>query len=307
VDHIDETWPSGLTDWGLGDWIPVKSVTPKELTSSIYYFVDATILSKAAKLLGYSEDHKKYLALSEKIKDAINRKYLNRETGLYGKGLQTELSVPLHWGLVPDELTNKVAENLAERVKSDNNHIDVGLLGTKAILNALSGNGYTDLAYILASQETFPSWGWWIVNGATTLFENWPIDSKSDISMNHIMFGEISAWMYKSPGGIFPDEEKPGFKNVILKPHFLKNLESFEARHIGPYGLIISSWKRENNIVKYSVKIPPNSTASMLLEGNRILENGRKLSENKFIKSAKIKNNLYLLNAVSGSYQFTVE
>jgi alpha-L-rhamnosidase len=307
VDHIDETWPGGLTDWGLGDWIPVKSVSPKELTSSIYYFVDAVILAKAAKLLGYSDDHKKYLALSDKIKDAINRKYLNRETGLYGKGLQTELSVPLHWGLVPEELRNKVAENLAKRVRSDDNHIDVGLLGTKAILNALSANGYADLAYTLASQESFPSWGWWIVNGATTLFENWPIDSKSDISLNHIMFGEISAWMYKSPGGIFPDEDTPGFKNVILKPHFLKNLESFEARHNGPCGLIISSWKRENNIVKYSVKIPANSTASILLEGNRILENGKKISDNKYIKSTNSGNNHYLLDVESGSYLFTVE
>ena len=82
--------------------------------------------------------------------------------------------------------------------------MDVGLLGTKAILNALSENGYADLAYTLASQSTYPSWGWWIVNGATTLYENWPIDTKSDISMNHIMFGEIGAWMYKGLGGIFP-------------------------------------------------------------------------------------------------------
>jgi alpha-L-rhamnosidase len=75
----------------------------------------------------------------------------------------------------------------------DDKHIDVGLLGTKTILNALSENGYPELAYEVASQETFPSWGWWIVNGATTFFENWPLDASRDISMNHIMFGEINA------------------------------------------------------------------------------------------------------------------
>lgn len=307
VDFIDENWPSGLTDWGLGDWIPVKSVTPKELTSSVYYYVDVTILAKAAKIVGNTPDHEKYSNLAAKIRDAINGKYLNRETGLYGSGLQTELSVPLKWGLVPDEFKDRVAANLAKRVASDNNHIDVGLLGTKAILNALSENGYTDLAYILATQETFPSWGWWIVNGATTLFENWPIDSKSDISLNHIMFGEISAWMYKALGGILPDEEKPGFKNVILKPHFVKGLDHFEARHISPYGMIISSWKRENDMILYSVTIPPNSTATIFLEGETILESGKDIKEISEIKSIRNSNDMTVLNIGSGSYSFSVK
>ena len=131
---------------------------------------------------------------------------------------------------MPEELRAKVAANLAKRVEADGNHIDVGLLGTKAILNALSENGYADLAYKVASQETFPSWGWWMVNGATTLYENWPIDAKSDISMNHIMFGEIGAWLYKALGGIRPDPDQPGFKNILLEPHFVKGLDHFEAR-----------------------------------------------------------------------------
>ena len=200
VDHITSISPSGLTTWGLGDWVPVKSKSPVELTSTAYYFVDATILSKAAKLLGKQSDHEKYAKLAARIKTAFNKKYLNSGTGIYGQGIQTELSVPLYWGLVPDELKSKVAANLAKRVEADSQHIDVGLLGTKAILNALSENGYAGLAYKVASQETFPSWGWWMVNGATTLYENWPIDAKSDISMNHIMFGEIGAWLYKGVG-----------------------------------------------------------------------------------------------------------
>ena len=154
VDYIDLNYPSGLTDWGLGDWVPVKSVTPKEFTSSLYYYVDAVILSKAAGILGNTSDEKKYAQLAERIKSALNDKYLNRETGVYGTGLQTELSAALHWQIVPEELKNKVAANLALRVETDNKHIDVGLLGTKTILNALSENGYPDLAYEVASQET---------------------------------------------------------------------------------------------------------------------------------------------------------
>jgi alpha-L-rhamnosidase len=96
---------------------------------------------------------------------------------------------------VPKDKIQLVADNLARKVEENDFHIDVGLLGSKAILNALSENGHADAAYKLASQETFPSWGWWIVNGATTFYENWDIEAKRDLSLNHIMFGEINAWV----------------------------------------------------------------------------------------------------------------
>lgn len=280
VDHIASLSPNGLTSWGLGDWVPVKSKTPVEFTSSVYYFVDATILSNAARVLGNKADQDKYAKLATFIKNAINKKYLDEATGIYGDGVQTELSVPLYWGVVPEKLKHLVATNLARRVMADSNHIDVGLLGTKAILNALSENGYADLAYKVAAQETFPSWGWWIKNGATTLYENWPIDAKSDISMNHIMFGEIGAWFYKALGGIKPDPKYPGFKNILLEPHFAGGLQHFEASHTGPYGTIVSSWKRLGNVIIYSVIVPPNSTAMVRLpvaKDQQLYLNGRLL------------------------------
>ena len=302
VDHITEISPNGITDWGLGDWVPVKSVTPKELTSSIYYYVDATILAKAAKILGHEADYQKYSALATKIASAINAKYLNTETGMYGTGLQTELSAPLFWGIVPENLKSIVAENLANRVIADNKHLDVGLLGTKTILNALSENGYADLAYEVAAQETFPSWGWWIVNGATTLYENWPIDAKSDISRNHIMFGEIGAWYYKALGGMKPDQEKPGFKNILLEPHFVKGLNSFQSSHDGSYGKIRSSWIRNKNTVIYTVVIPANSTATLKLTGKKISQNGKVI----FSNSGKILNQFITVNLESGKNEFVV-
>jgi alpha-L-rhamnosidase len=306
VDHITQISPNGLTDWGLGDWIPVKSKASKELTSSLFYFTDAGILAKTAAILGKTADHEKYSALAMKIKQAINAKYLNRETGIYGSGFQTELSAPLHWGVVPEELRGKVAENLANRVIADGKHLDVGLLGTKTILNALSANGYADLAYELALQKTFPSWGWWIVNGATTLYENWPINAKSDISLNHIMFGEIGAWFYKSLGGIYPDEQQPGFKNIILKPDFVKGLDSFEASHVGPYGKIVSSWKRVGKKIEYRVTIPPNSTAVLSLKGEKVSENNIGLDGNTPIKLEQSLNGIISIRLNAGSYFFTI-
>jgi len=299
VDHITEISPNGITDWGLGDWVPVKDKTPKELTSSIYYFVDATILSKTAKLLGKNDDYITYSQLADKIKKAINRKYLNTETAMYGSGFQTELSATLYWGIVPEELKSKVAANLAKKVIEDDKHLNVGLLGTKSILNALSENGYADLAYEIASQETFPSWGWWIKNGATTLYENWPIDAKSDISRNHIMFGEIGAWLFKGIGGIFPDQNAPGFKNVLLKPHFVKGLEYFNASHIGPYGEIVSNWKKsKENWVDYHVVVPPNSTATLHLKAKEV-----RYKEGVIKKAV---NGVYIINLTSGVHNFKV-
>ncbi len=307
VDYIDLNYPSGITDWGLGDWVPVKSVTPKEFTSSLYFYVDAVILSKAAGILGKIDDEKKYAQLAEKIKNALNNKYLNRETGIYGTGLQTELSAALHWGIVPEELKDKVAANLARRVEADNKHIDVGLLGTKTILNALSDNGFPELAYEVASQETFPSWGWWIVNGATTFYENWPLDASSDISMNHIMFGEINAWYYKALGGIFPDEKQPGFKNVILKPNFVPGLEYFEASHNGPYGKIVSAWKRKGKSVDYQITVPPNSTATLHLKGTRIQEGGKPIEKNPLITVSEQNAKGAILQLKPGNYYFRIQ
>ncbi len=268
VDHITLISPSGLTTWGLGDWIPVKSETPVELTSSIFYFTDVSILSKAAAMAGREEDYKYYSDLAVKIRKAINDKYLNRSAAIYAKGFQTELSFPLYWGVVPEEMREKVAANLAKRVITDNNHLDVGLLGSKSILSALSDNGYGDLAYKLASQETFPSWGYWIVDGATTLYENWRVGKKDDASLNHIMFGEIGAWFFKALGGIKPDPQQPGFKNILLKPLFAEGLSYSSSSHNSPFGEIESGWVRKNKSVVYSVRVPANSTADLTIPTN---------------------------------------
>lgn len=294
IDHINDLYPSGLTSWGLGDWIPVKSKAQVELTSTAYYFTDVTILAKAAKLFQNTDDYNRYTALAEKIKAAFNQKYFNATTGVYGTGIQTEMSVPLYVGLVPAEHKAAVAANLAGRIEADGNKLDVGLLGTKAILNALSENGFAEVAYSLAARESYPSWGWWIKNGATTLYENWPIDAQSDISLNHIMFGEIGAWLYKGLGGIRPDEKAPGFKNVLLAPHFVQGLNEFEAVHDGPFGEIVSSWKRAGDAVVWQVAIPPNTTAAISLPKQKVW------LQNKVINTDKP----YTINA--GRYVFTI-
>ena len=276
VDYVDRISVGHLTTWGRGDWVPVKSRSNKELTSSIYFYVDARILANAAKLFNKQEDYKHYSELAEKIKEAVNTKYLNKETGIYANGSQTELSVPLQWKIVPEDMIAKVTRNLAQKVEEAGNHLDVGVLGAKAILNALSENGYPDVAYKVAAQNTYPSWGWWIVNGATTLLENWDLKAERDISDNHMMFGEVGGWFYKGLGGIFPDPQQPGFKHILLRPNFVKELKNFEASHNSPYGTIVSKWNWNKKKINYEVVVPANSTATLYLpdyvKGEKVIE-----------------------------------
>ena len=276
VDYVDQRYPQHLADWGRGDWVPVTVGSNKELTSSVYFYTDTRILASAARLLGKTADAEHYGQLADAIRQAINDKYLNRETGIYASGTQTEQSVPLYWGVVPDECEALVAQRLDEKVEAAGYHLDVGVLGCKALLCALSQHGYPETAYRVAVQDTYPSWGWWVRNGSTTLLENWRLDAERDISDNHMMFGEIGAWFYKGLGGIYPDEQAPGFRHIRLTPYFPASLATFSARHQSPYGMIESSWARKGGKVNYTVRIPANSCATLTIpQGLSVKGQGR--------------------------------
>jgi alpha-L-rhamnosidase len=307
TDYITGIAPDDLTNWGLGDWVPVKSRTPVEYTSSIYYYRVVSILANAAQLFDKQDDYKKYTALAEKIKSAVNAKYLKPETGIYIDGNQTELSMAIVWGIVPDELRAKTAAALAKRVEADGKHLDVGLLGSVTILHALSENGYADHAYALASQDTYPSWGYWFAkDNATTFYESWgSIENlDGDGSLNHIMFGEVDAWFFKGLGGIHPDPKHPGFKNILLKPNFVAGLNNAEISHISPYGEIVSSWKREKKSVVYRITIPANSTATLYLPKAYSLKQA-KLRSGEMIKPENLPDGSYSL--VAGSYELVIK
>lgn len=265
VAHIESISKDNLTDWGLGDWVPVNSKSNVTLTSSIYYHIDVTILAKAAALFGEADDAKYYNTLAQRIKDSINKRFFNAKTGMYAQGTQTELAMPLYWGIVPEEYKDKVAANLNKAVEANHHHLDVGLLGSKALLNALSENGYAETAYTVATQETYPSWGYWIKQGATTLHENWRTDVVIDNSLNHIMFGEIGAWLYKGLGGVRIDDEQPGFKHVRLRPFFPSGLDSLNIRYHTPYGWLTIGWyKKENGNIAYSVEVPTGTSVTFV-------------------------------------------
>lgn len=258
-----------LTDWGLGDWIPVSTQSDLKYTTSVYYYVDATIMQKVARLLGNSADAEKYSLLAKNILNSINSTYLDRKTGIYAGGSQTEQSMALYWGVCPEDMRQKVAAQLNKKVEDAGCHLDVGVHGCKAILGALSDNGYIDTAYRLATQTTYPSWGYWITQGATTLHENWKTDVIQDNSLNHIMFGEIGAWLYKSLAGISPSEA--GYAVTNVRPYFPEDMDSLTVSRQTPYGVIASHWYRTTGRINYTLSIPGGMKVNLTLPDGRQL------------------------------------
>ncbi len=294
-----------IISWGLGDWCPAKTQTPVELTSTAYYFVDVQILSKIATLLGKTDDAAQYAVRADVIKKAFNKRFY-KGNGIYGNGSQTSMACAIYQGLADENLEVTVAA-LVEAVKEKDYHLDCGILGTKYLLHALSDHGHADVAYRIVNQRTFPSWGYWISQGATTLWERWD----GSASRNHVMFGDVSAWFYKALGGISPAKDGAGYKKILLKPYFQSELKWVKASHDSPYGQIQSNWENKNGVIKYSIVIPHNTTAQVHLpnlKGKKIYESNKLiLKGNKDLKIVERSDQELVLETSSGSYSFNIK
>ncbi len=271
VDYCTSMATGHIVSFGLGDWCHVdsKRAVQAELTSTAYYYVDSVLLAKFAGINGKSADRSRYEKLAAKIKDAFNRRFY-KGGGVYANGEQTALACAVYQGLVEDSEKDKVVGQLAEAVKANGCKPDFGILGAKYVPRALSENGHADLAYKLITQPEFPGWAHWLGQGATTLWESWA----GDFSLNHIMFGDISAWMYQYLGGIRPDPENPGFRHVIIKPLPVSGLEWARAEHAAPVGKITSAWKKSGGRFELEVEIPAGSTATIIMPNAASHETG---------------------------------
>lgn len=262
VDYALTLTKDGLCSWGRGDWVPVTTRSNKTLICSCFLYKDLDILCRAARLFGKEEDAIKYGRIAEQVRSAVNQKYLNPSTGVYADGRQTDQSLPLAFGLVPEESREAVVAALVKRVEEDGVHVNAGVHGAKFALNVLSAHGHGDLAYRMATATDFPSWGWWLENGKTTLIENWRLDVTRDNSDNHVMFGDIAAWFHRALGGINPDPECPGFKHIILRPCFPAGLDKFSCSYDSPRGRIYISWQRQKRNVTLTAVIPCSASAT---------------------------------------------
>lgn len=302
VDYLTRRAENGIVRIGLGDWLPFETETPVEVTSTGYYYLDALIVSRAARLLGNEEDARRYAALASEIRKAFLDRFVDSQTGQVSNGSQTALSCALHH---PDLLTNEqkaaVLKRLLANIEARQGHIDTGILGAKYLLNALREQGESEVAYQIVNKKTLPGWGWWIAQGATTLWESW----RGTDSLNHIMFGDVSAWFYKTLAGILPTA--PGFEKIEIKPQIVGDLTYARAECDTVRGRIVSDWRIENGDLRLKIQVPANVTATLYLpaEGlSNITESGKTMDRVKGVRYLRQERGCAVFAVGSGSYSF---
>jgi alpha-L-rhamnosidase len=303
VDYLTRRSTNGIVAIGLNDWAPWKTKTGAAITDTAYYYVDAKIVALTAGLLGKSDEARQYRDLAGEISKAFNARFYHPATGLYDNGSQTALSCALYQGLVEPENKARVTSNLVVAVENAGGHIDTGILGAKYLLNALLENGRADVAYRIVAQKDKPGWGWWMEQGATTLWEDW---NGAD-SRFHVMYGDVSAWFYKALAGINPDPEAPGFRHFFITPQVVGGLTSAQGDYMSVRGRIVSNWKMLNGVFVLDLKVPANTTATVSLpfdDPSEISESGSPAVMSPGIKYQRVVKGRAIFLVGSGTYHF---
>jgi alpha-L-rhamnosidase len=303
---------------GYGDWIAVVE-SPKAPISAAYYYYSTTLLAKTAEVIGKHDDAMTYFELAEEIKSAFNKKYLDIRTLNYMGATQTANLLPVAFGITPDEYRKKVVDNVASNVIKRGKHPSTGFLGTGYILPVLSEWGYHELAYEVANQTTYPSWGYMVEKGATSMWELWNSDTEPPDQMNsrdHFALGSVVEWYYANLAGIRPDEAEPGFKHSIIAPMPADELTWAEGKTETVYGPISCNWYRTDRGIKIDISIPPNTRATVKLpvhgvvnpeiseSGSVIFSNGAPADLPEGLKFIKAWESEIIFEAGSGTYSF---
>jgi len=307
-----------------GDWcVPPESLelirskdpsrmTDGQLLSSAFYYQLLNIMQKFAKIANADADVLHYNDLATRIKKAFNAKFLNTEKNYYANNTVTANVLPLTFGMVPENLKDKVFQSMTHEVEvTKQGHISTGVIGTQFLMRTLTNFGRGDLAYKLASNKTYPSWGFMVENGATTIWELWNGNTADPAmnSQNHVMLlGDLLIWYYENMAGIKSDPENPGFKKIIMKPDFNAGLTYVNASYESIYGTIKSNWKKNKNALEWKVVIPVNSSAVVYLptaNASSVMVNNQKLEKSS--ASYKTENNGIAVTLPSGVYVLNVK
>jgi alpha-L-rhamnosidase len=289
-----------------------KRITHPALLATPFFYHDLRLMQSYALALGRRGDARRYGKLADKMKRAFNKKYLNRQTGQYDNGTPTSSVLPLGFGMVPDDMHQKAFDFLANKLKGQwDSHISTGLVGAKYLMRVLTDNGRPDLAYTILTQTNFPSWGFMIAHGATTVWELWNGNTAAPSmnSGNHVMLiGDLGIWLYEDLAGIKPDPEMPGFKHIIMRPVPVGDLKYVKAAHLSPYGWIRSEWHKSDREFDWHVEIPPNTTATLYLPAASVKgvrdSSAATLKKVSGVKVVGVRDGRVIVNVESGPYSF---
>ena len=253
----------GLSEWsppGSADFFNARGGGVDAVTTA-YFFHEANLLATSSAIIGQEQDAVRYRALAEAIRAAYNARYWDDKNGWYrtidakgvaGPPLQIQNVLPLAFGMTPTGLEQSVADAIARDVTKQG--LRTGVFGTRYVLEMLSDHGHADLAYRAATRTDEPSWGWWITNGHSTMFESWGLGSRS---RDHHYFASIGDWMRQRLAGLRPGA--PGYKIVLIKPAIPDGLTSAEATMETVRGRAVSRWRVEQGRLSLQAEVPPNA------------------------------------------------
>ncbi|QGN31532.1 alpha-L-rhamnosidase [Microlunatus sp. Gsoil 973] len=283
LDLVADHWPSltrylewelgrlvhGVAVSQLGDYLQpgTDGVGPDDsgVTASALLIRALRDSAELAEMLGVGSDHQRFAAAARDLTAAMNDRFLDRDLGRYDVGpvySQTSNALPLLFGLVPEDLVGAVVANLVADIEQRDDHLNVGCIGANCVLPALTAHGHGELAFRVARQTSYPSWGFWFANGADTMWEMWETSARS---RDHYFHGTVVQWLIEDIAGLRCGDH--GWRTVTVQPHPLGGLDhaSYAIRTIR--GRVGVAWRREGERFSLEVEIPEGSTATVLLPG----------------------------------------
>jgi alpha-L-rhamnosidase len=296
---------------GYGDWVSIGSDTPKDVIATAYFAYSTRLVSKAAAVLGKDDDTEKYEELFEQIKSAFNKAYVSEDGRIKGE-TQTCYLLGLYFDLLPEDKREPAAQHLIDDLREKDWHLSTGFVGLSYLVPTLADTGHLDIAYRLLNNDTFPSWGYSIKNGATTIWERWDgwteekgFQTPGMNSFNHYAFGSIGRWLFGSVAGI--DTDGPGYKRIIIQPRPGGGLDYAKASYKSINGEIVSDWKIKGDKFTLNVTIPANTTATVYVPAGdieSITEGGRPAVKAGSVSLLRMEDDSAVFAVGSGNYRF---
>ena len=315
MTHMEKNYLSAdylMTKDEYGDWcVPPEDLkmihsqdpfrkTDGTLISTAYYYKLLGVMARFASLQGLKNDAKSFNLLTERMKNAFSQKFFHADSLFYGNNNTTSNLLPLAFGIVPMQFSDTIAKrvlyntvpaNTVSQIGTGDLNIGCGVIGIQFLLRELSKMGRADVAFALASNNKYPSWGYMAANGATTIWELWngnTADPRMN-SGNHVMLlGDLLTWTYQNLGGIKSDYYKVAFKHIILKPDFsIPDLEFVNADYETPYGKVVSNWQKNLMKLHWEVTIPVNTSAEIHLPNGKI----QKIGSGSYVFDVEIPKN----------------
>ena len=276
----------------FGDWLNINDDTPHDVLFTAFFAHAADLVARAATVLGKSADAARYGELFARVKSAFARAYIDSAGRISGNS-QTAYALSLSFGLLEARHARLAADHLLENIEAHHRHLTTGFIGTKALMTSLAALGRNDVAFALIHNETFPSWGFTIRNGATSIWERWdgwtPERGFQDPGMNsfaHYSFGAVYEWMVKTIGGI--DSDVPGFGHLVIAPDPGPRLTSARVEYQSVNGMIRTAWQKKGSTMSLALDIPANVTAHVVFHGSTgaITESGKPAGQQPGVRMA---------------------